>query len=127
MRRYAPWLIGLFLFVSPVRAEAPGRTVEDSWDAAYLQGVKTGFFHTTVREMERDGARYLRTTVEMDLRIKRYNATVQLRMITSDEETPEGKVTAVSMTQFLDKGKQLVLKGTVEGTQLHLKVDDPPI
>ena len=127
MRRYAPWLIGLVLSASPARAEAPGRTIEDAWDAAYLQGVQTGFFHTTVRETERDGAKYLQTTVEMDLRIKRYNATVQLRMITGNEETPDGKVTAVSMTQFLDRGKQLVLKGAVEGKQLHITVDDPPI
>jgi transglutaminase-like putative cysteine protease len=127
MRRYVPILLGVVLCVGPVRAEAPGRTIEDSWDAAYLQGAKTGFFHTTVREVERDGAKFFQATVEMDLRIKRYNATVQLRMITSNEETPDGKVTAVSMTQFLDRGKQLVLKGTVEGTQLHLKVDDPPI
>ena len=128
MRRSAMGLIGLLFLAGVARAAEPqGKIVRDLWDAAYLDGTRTGFFHTTVTEVERGGKKVLQASMDMDLQIRRYNATIRLRMLTGSEETPEGKVLGVSMTQFLDRDKKLVLTGTVEGEQLHVKVQDPPI
>lgn len=128
MSRRAPWLLGLIFIVSPLQAAEPkGKIVRELWDAAYIEGVKIGFFHTTVREIERDGQKLLQTSLEMDLTIRRYKDSVRLRMLSGTEETPEGKVTGISMTHFLDKGQQLVLNGTVENGKLHVTVKDPPL
>jgi hypothetical protein len=123
MRKYVPWCcLVLLAVVPPLRAEpTPAKLAKETWDAAYLEGAKTGYFHTTVREVtDADGRKLLRTTVAMSLTIKRYNAVVGLRMETSTDETPEGKVVGTSLTQFLDKGKA-VQTGTVEGDELVVR------
>jgi hypothetical protein len=104
-------------------SEALPSVVSEMWDAAFLEGNQIGFFHTTTREVELDGKKLLRTTLEMDLTIKRYNAVARLRMENGTEETESGKVLAVFMTQYLDAGQKLILKGIVEDDQLHVTVD----
>jgi transglutaminase-like putative cysteine protease len=107
-----------------VRAEPAGKLVKETWDAAYLEGAKVGFAHTTVRDLEHDGQKLLRTVMELDLSIKRYNATARLRMETGTDETPDGKVLAVVLRQFQGNDQQVLLTGVVEGRQLHLKTAD---
>src|SRR5579862_4197762 len=115
-------LVVLFL-VAPLRAEpTPAvKVVKETWDAAYLEGVKSGYFHTVTQEFDRDGQKILRTTLAMQLAIKRYDEVVTLRMETSTDETPEGKVVGMSLTQFLDKDKKLVQTGTVDGDNLVVR------
>src|SRR5262249_2926647 len=104
----------LLLSVSSVGAAEPqGRIVHEIWDAAYLEGGKAGFVHTTVRESEQDGQKIFRTTMELNLSLKRFNNTISLRVETGTEETPDGKVVGVSMRQFLGKQQSLVMTGTV--------------
>ncbi len=122
--RKSSWFFGIvvLVLVTPLRAEpTPPKLVKETWDAAYLEGAKCGNFHTTVEEIDRDGEKVLRTTVRMVLNIKRYKEVVALRMDTSTDETPAGKVVAVSLTQYLDKGKKLVQTGTVEGDKIVLR------
>lgn len=53
MRRSAMGLIGLLFLAGVARAAEPqGKIVRDLWDAAYLDGTRTGFFHTTVTEVD---------------------------------------------------------------------------
>jgi Transglutaminase-like superfamily len=118
MRRYVLWcVVSATLFVVPLRAEAPPKVVDESWDAAYLEGAKCGSFHTVTTAIERDGQKLLRTTLSMDLRIRRYNAVVPMRIDTSDDETADGKTVALSMTQYADK-TSLTQIGTVSGGEL---------
>src|SRR5260370_25705913 len=56
----------------------------------------------------------------MNLQIKLYKETVRLRMDPGTDETPEGKVVGVSLTQYTDQGK-LVLTGTVEGDSIVVR------
>jgi hypothetical protein len=123
MRRYVVWCAALFLFVTtaPARAEQPPKVVTETWDAAYLEGAKCGSFHTVILGLERDGRKLFRTTQTMNFRIRRYNAVVPMRMEISDEETPDGKVVSMSMTQFTDKGS-LTQTGAVEGNELVVGV-----
>ena len=126
MRRSSAWCLAVLLCVlPPLRAAEPqGEVVAETWDAAYLQGARVGFSHTTVRELEREGQKFLRTTMELDLTIARYKATARLRMELGDDETPDGKVLAVVMRQFGDKDQQVLITGVVEGNRLHLKSAD---
>ncbi len=105
----------------PLRAEPPApKPVQETWDAVYIEGGKAGYFHTTVREIERDGKKLLASTQAMQLGVKREGAVVTIRVETGDEETADGKVVGVSMTQFAGKDK-LVQTGRVEDGQLVLR------
>jgi transglutaminase-like putative cysteine protease len=120
MRRL--FLCPLYLFFAGlVFAEPPRTLLEDSWDAAYLNDSKHGYVHTVARRVETDNAPIIRTTVELDLTVKRFNDTARLRMITGTDETPDGKVTGVSMRQFLGKSQENIVTGIVDGTRLRVK------
>ena len=128
MRKYSPGLLALFFFLSSTFAAEPKASkVDEIWDAAFLEGNRIGFFHTTNREIERDGRKFFRTTLEMDLTVKRYGSNVRLRMENGTDETAEGKVIAVFMTMYQDAGKKLVLNGAVEDGQLHVTVESARI
>jgi hypothetical protein len=123
MKRHLFWPFLVVVLAIPARADqAPaGKLVKDTWDAAYLQGGRTGFFHTTVREVERDGKKLYETTMEMSLTVRRYGSVVTLRMRTGGQETAEGKVVGLFLTQILDKGQQTV-RGRVDGKKLLVSV-----
>jgi hypothetical protein len=116
MRKYLVCCGVLVLAAAPARAEAP-KQVKETWDAAYLEGAKAGFVHTLVQQYGEGDAAVLRTVLTMDLRIRRYNAVVPLHMQTVTDETPAGRVVGVGLTQFLDKGR-LVVVGRVENGEL---------
>src|SRR5262249_19342902 len=114
MRAWLGCCLGLAVAVAPVRAAEPNpRVVREHWDAAYLEGARSGYVHTVVRAVEKDGRKYLHATLELRLAVKRFNNDIQLRMETGDVETAEGKVTGVFMRQYLGKQQQLNLTGTV--------------
>src|SRR5262245_14414392 len=123
------WLAACLLLVVPqLRAGEPrGKTVLDLWDAAHLQGSKTGYVNTNVVEFKQDGQTLYRTTIVLNLTVKRNNDIIQLRMDTGDTETAEGKVVGVFMRQYVGKNKALDLTGTVVGKELRLMVDNRPI
>jgi hypothetical protein len=135
MRRlHSAWL-GLLLLAVPAlalgawvqsaRAEAPpkGKLVLDQWDVAYLKDAKVGFVHTTVHEHNVRGQKILRTVMELNLTVKRFGETVQLRAETGNDETPDGRVTGVFLRQHLGAGKTLTITGRVVGKELRLTLD----
>jgi hypothetical protein len=118
-------VLALFALAAPCRAggQQQGRTVQDLWDVAYLQGARAGYVRTTTREIETDGQNLLRTSVELNLTVKRFNDTVQLRAVTGTDETEAGKVVGVFMKQQLGANKTLTVSGKVQGNQLVLTLD----
>jgi transglutaminase-like putative cysteine protease len=118
-------LAGFVVLVGPARGEErpQGKLILDLYDAAFLKGGKAGQVHTTVRELEQDGTKIYRTTVELHLTVQRFKDTVHLRMDTGTDETAAGKVVGVFMRQYLGRGKQLTIRGTVVGKQLRLVQD----
>jgi hypothetical protein len=124
MRKVCGCCLGLLLLVGPARATEPTNGIDqDIWNAAYLEGRPAGFVHTSIRATERNGKKLVQTTTELRLTVKRFQDTITLRMETGTNETPEGKVLGVAMRQFLGKQQQLLITGTVEGKEMHLKVD----
>src|SRR5262245_48670011 len=113
MRIHGGW-VAVLLIASPLLAAEPqGKLIRETWEAAYLNGGKAGYVHTVIREIDRDGGKIYRSTVVLDLTLKRFNDTLRARMERGTEETSEGKVTGVSMRQMLGKDQDLVLTGTV--------------
>jgi len=124
--RYAI-LVGI-LFRFPLAAwadPAPRQAISDHWDAAYLDGAKSGYVHTQVVQREKDGVPEFRTTVELSLTVRRFNDIARLRMITASTEGADGRVIGVQMRQFLGTKQQLVVTGDVQNDRLHVRVDGP--
>jgi hypothetical protein len=126
MQRYLLWCGVALLTAAPVRAQAP-RVVLDLWDAAYIDGAKMGYQHTTVEKSERDGQTIYRTSKLIHLTVKRYNAISTQRMATGTEETADGKVVGVSVTHYLDGGREITQTGRVEGNRLVVRTPGDPV
>jgi transglutaminase-like putative cysteine protease len=97
--------------------------VLDYWDAAYLQGSPAGYVHTSVLEVEKDGAKYLRAAMELRLTVLRGGETIQLAMDTGTYETAGGKVVGTFLKHFVGTSKTLEITGTVDGSVLRLTLD----
>ncbi len=127
MHSYCGWallaLAGVSARAAGAEADPPGRLVEETWEAAHLDGAKVGFVHTTVREVEGPDGKRLRAAADMELTFRRFTSTMRVRMEQGTEETPEGRVLAVFLRQGQEGGPQLVLAGTVEEGRLHVRVD----
>ena len=131
MKRYFPWCSLVLLIAAPLHAQqaqapAAAKVVLDVWDAAYLDGAKMGYQRLTVEQTERDGQKVFRTTKLMHLTLKRYEGVVTQRLAMTTEETADGKVVGVSMTQFLDRGRKIVQSGRVEGEKLIVRTPSDP-
>jgi hypothetical protein len=110
-----------FSLANLAHAAAP---VEEFWEVAQIEGARIGFTHTATEAADADDGKHYRTTTELDLTLRRYNALVKLRMEQQTEETAAGKVIAVGMRQFHDKGRQVDLTGKLDGDRMHIVIDN---
>jgi hypothetical protein len=120
-------LMGLGLTVAevaPLRADTPARLIEEIWESAHVEGTRVGYLHTTVRRIDLEGDKRLRAAAELDLTFKRHNVVLRVRREHGTEETAEGKVLSVFLRQGQEGGRQLVINGSVEDGQMHVRVDD---
>lgn len=118
MRVWLTSLIALSLCTSP--AFAQGKILLDTWDAAYLGDGKAGYIHTIAKEIEHDGNTLIQTTVELRLRVKRFDGVVEMAMDTGTIETKEGRVVGTVTKQYLGKQLQNQVDGVVVGKFLEL-------
>ncbi len=130
MKRYGIWLVVLLAWSAPVRAQekkAPDKKAPavkpllETWEAGYFEGIKVGHVHTIAVETKKDGKTRIRTTKTIELTIKRYGSPVAMKFVQTTEETPSGKVRALSLVQSVSKDNQVTFKGTVEGKTLLLR------
>jgi hypothetical protein len=124
----ARWSLGLVVAlaaVAPARADA-GKTVYETWQAAYLEGAKIGHTHTVVREVKEGGRTVYRTSREMHLTVKRYGSVIPIRVDQTYDETAAGKVLALSETHAIGKSKKIAMSGKVENGKLVLSGDALP-
>jgi transglutaminase-like putative cysteine protease len=124
MRAIWGYVLGFLVCVGSAGAGGPtGKLVLDTWDAANLPSGRAGHVHTTVLQLERDGKKLYRTTLELNLTVKRFDQRLQLRMDSGTDETEDGKVVRVFMTQYHGPGKSVSITGTVNGKRLELVRD----
>jgi hypothetical protein len=110
----------IFWLAATAPAAEPGSIVGETWDAAYLNGAKAGYYHVTVREFHSEGQTLRRVTQELDLKLNRGGGTVGIHAETGDDETPDGKVVGVFVRHGLAKNLVLEITGKVDGSELHL-------
>lgn len=107
----------------PGAAKERRTTIAEWWEAAYLQGARSGHVHTIVEEIDQDGVKIHRSTVALRLNVKRFNDIIQLAMDNGTYELPEGTVFGTFMKQMVGKNKSLEIVGTVDGKRLTLTRD----
>jgi transglutaminase-like putative cysteine protease len=127
MRRYVlPGLL-LVLIASWIRAdetpaakEAPParKVIEEQWHAAYFEGVRAGYVHSTITERITDGVKLIHTTRDVHLLMRRYKAIVPMHVEAASLEKLDGKAIGLSFTQHLDKERKLTIIGRVKGDKL---------
>src|SRR5947209_5098754 len=89
------------LLVPATRADEPApKLTQETWHAAYFEGVKAGHVHTTLQELKIDGVKVTRTTRNPYLNVRRYGKVVPLRLEMATDEKEDGKVVGLAMTQF---------------------------
>jgi hypothetical protein len=113
------------LLAGPGRADTP-KLVLETWEAAYYEGARAGHVHTTVHEVGTGAAKRFRTTRNLHLKVKRYQAVIPLRVEVGDEETAAGKAVAFWFTQFLEGDKKLRMESHVENGKLVLSAPGQP-
>jgi len=108
-------------------AQPAPKTVSEVWQAAYLQGpkpIKIGHTHTLTVEVEKGGAKILRTTRRIELTVKRYGAIMPVVISQTCDETPKGDVLAMSLRQALGSDKEMTVSLRVEGKTMFVKNGD---
>src|SRR5437763_7605940 len=107
--------------VTPAAATPPGKTLQDVWDIAYLDGKRAGYVRLLVKEIPLpNGQKYIQAQRELKLTVRRYEDVAQVQVTAGTNESPEGKVLGTFMVQGLGKQITQQVKGTVEGNRLRL-------
>jgi hypothetical protein len=62
---------------------------QESWDAVYLGGAKTGHIHTFVEKVKDHGRDYLRVRIDIEHRAKRRDDVAVTKLMYGTIETPD--------------------------------------
>jgi hypothetical protein len=94
-------------------------SAQESWDAIYLAGTKTGFVHTWVEKVKDRGREYLRVRIEIEQRVKRRDDEAVIKLLYGTIETPEGQVLRLD-TRTQAGGQDLRVHGDVINGRMKL-------
>ncbi len=124
----------LVLTIAAVAAFVSGRCAraQDSWDAIYINGGKTGWVHTFVNKVQEGGRDYLNVRVDIEQKVKRDNDFSVTKLMYGTIETLDGQV--LKLDTLIKAGDQrlrargdvihgemeLVLEGTGERQKLRI-------
>ncbi len=70
----------------------PAAPAQESWDAVYIAGAKSGYIHTFLEPLKDQGRDLVRVRVDMVLSVKRLEDKFTMKMQYGTIETPEGSV-----------------------------------
>ena len=128
MRVFFGCCLVLSCWTGTLRAGEPaGKLVREYWDAAFLDGEKAGHFHTTVHEFKSEGQTVLRVTRQLRISVKRSGDIARIEAETGNDETPDGKLLGVFMSQSLGMNQQLKLTGRVVDGVLKDSIEGPSV
>lgn len=127
MSRARWWCLLLSLVAGASAVAQPaGKLIFEEYQTASLDGQHAGFTRMTVQEMVRqDGVSVLRAIREMRLTMKRFGDTSTSRAVTGTDELRDGRVLGVFIQQGLGKELNQVVRGIVQGPQLHVTAEGP--
>jgi transglutaminase-like putative cysteine protease len=111
---------------TPTAAQPAAKLLDDEYQVAYLDGQHAGYARMTVQEvMRQDGTPVIRAMREMRLTMKRFGDTSTTHAITGTDELSDGRVLGVFIQQKLGNNVNQVVRGAVQGQQLHVTADGP--
>src|SRR3954453_15081314 len=115
----------VILCAGAARAQQPVKepTVQEIWEAAYLDGGRAGYFRTSFENIEVAGQKIVRSRQLLNLTVKRQGLVINLRMQIGTDETPEGKVVGVFTQMERSDLGPLIITGTAKENVLHLDID----
>jgi len=122
-RAQQPAIAGIPNTPANANAAAKGRTIQDVWDVAYLNGRRGGYVHLVVEEVPHpSGKTIIRASRDMKLTVRRHGDVAAVQVIAGTDELPDGRVLGTFMTQMLGKQIGQQVRGVVDpdGKQLHL-------
>src|SRR5580704_18125960 len=109
---------------APTGAQPAGNLIFEEYQTAYLDGQHAGYTRLTVQEVTPpSGMSYIRAVREMRLTMKRFGDTSMSRAITGTDELRDGRVLGVFIQQGLGKELNQMVRGVVQGPQLHVTAD----
>jgi transglutaminase-like putative cysteine protease len=126
MRRWIAAVVIAITFSGPVLAQGKSKLVEETWDAAYLEGGKAGTVHVTTDEIEQGGMKFFRTTMDLYLKAKRFNQVIELRFQIGNDETADGAVLGNFSRQKVGKTEDRTILGIVKGKQIEFLLNGEP-
>ena len=94
----------------------------ETWDVIFVRGVKAGYFHTVVREFDRDGRKLLYGVKRAKLTVARFGQVSEQWTEEATVETPEGQVLSTRLSQGIGKDQMLQVEGVVEGRKLKATI-----
>jgi transglutaminase-like putative cysteine protease len=100
-----------------------GKVLFEAWDAAFLRGMRIGYFHILVREHRHDGKDYVYATKTLKLTVSRFGQRSEQWAEDSTLEDQAGNVLLTRMRQGLGKDQKLQLMGQVKGDILSVTVE----
>jgi hypothetical protein len=98
-----------------------GKLVRDTWDAVFVKAMHIGYVHTSVREFEKDGSKFLYATKELRQTVSRFGQRVEMYEEETTFETPDGQVLVYRRKQGVGRNQVLAVTGTVSGKSIVLK------
>src|SRR5262245_37925241 len=102
MPRWIAAGVVVLLTVLPAQAgDSKGKLIWEAWDAAYLEGGRAGFVHTTTHEIDQGGQKFLRTTIDLQLKVKRFKQVIDLRGQVGTDELRDGTVLGTFTRQMV--------------------------
>lgn len=105
----------------PPSAASAARTLDDVWDAAYLQGKKIGWTHTVRREEGEGQGQRITIRSVTHLKMMRGGAPTEMEMVLSSVRSPDGRVMWVASESSLGAGLRR-LEGVVQPDKLIVTV-----
>ncbi len=97
--------------------------IQEIWEAAYLDGGRSGYFRTSFENLDVAGKKIVRSRQLLDLTVKRQGIVIRLGMQTGTDESPQGAVVGVFMQMDRSDIGPLIITGAVKEKILHLDID----
>lgn len=103
-----------------LKEKPAAKIVLEKWQAAYFEGVRAGHSSLIVEEITRGKQKVYRSVRKVQFSLKRYGSVVPIKMEQIQEETADGTILSVEITQELGTDKFIKLTGKVEDGKLVL-------
>ena len=99
-----------------------GAVKSESWDVIFVRGIKAGYFHSVVREFDRENQKLLYGVKRAKLTVARFGQVSEQWTEEASVETPEGKVLSTRLSQAIGKDQKLEVRGVVDGAKLKVTI-----